>query len=600
MRPGEGWIGRLFDLDVHIDARVPSRRELTVELRFAPRAVASVGADHVDLFAPVWTPGSYLVREYSRHHGRVTAVGADGTTRRCAKVAKNRVRVEFQPGDDVLVVRWTVYAHELSVRTADLTDAHAYWNHACLLLWPVGGEGLRARVQVAFPADWQIATAAAQRPAVAGNDAGGLAVFEPRELAAIVDAPILIGRNRRIDWTIRGVLHSVVLDGLAGIEPRPTLAADIEAIVEQAAAVFGGDLPYARYLFLCLFAEEGHGGLEHAESTTLLTGRAAFASDKGYREFLSLAAHELFHAWNVKRLRPVEFWQYDYERENYTDFLWLIEGWTAYYDDLLCLRAGLFTRAQYLEAMAKNVETMLGAPGRRKLSLRESSHDAWIRLYRPDENTRNSSQNYYGNGAVAAMCLDLHIRLATDGSCCLDDVLRRLWATTFARGRGYTRSDVDAALAEVAGPAAIRQLAELVDDRLDPPLAELLASFGLALQRRDTDRVMLGVQFASGSLVVASVTAGTPADEAGLHPGDEVLAVAGLRASASSWQDLWSAVAKAEANVEVLIARRGVVQQVRVRPVPSQGSIALEVRATTTADERRRLAAWLPERPEKR
>jgi predicted metalloprotease with PDZ domain len=451
-------------------------------------------------------------------------------------------------------------------------------------------------VSVRFPAGWDLACALPLTgEGVVDEATSRRATFAPRGLDEVMDAPCLVGRFRRFDWLVRGVPHGVVLDGLAGVEPPPTLQADLQAIVERAAAVFGGELPYARYLFLCLFAADGHGGLEHADSTTLLMARTALCSEKGYREFLALAAHELFHAWNVKRLRPAEFWRYDYERENYTEFLWLVEGWTAYYDDLLCLRAGLFTRSQYLEAAAKNVNAMLGAPGRLRLSLRESSFDAWIRLYRPDEHTRNSSQNYYTNGAVAAMCLDLFVRRETRGARSLDDVLHGLYASTFRAGRGYTLDDVQRVLREVAGDGAVAWLGSLVDDRLEPPLEGLLAAFAVKVVAKDAARPLLGVQFETGSLLVASVTAGTPADEAGLHPGDEILAVAGLRADSGRWADVWSAVAKVGQPVELLLARRGVIERAVVTPRPSPGTVALEVDPAAPEGARGLLGGWLPE-----
>jgi predicted metalloprotease with PDZ domain len=588
------------DLDYFIDARSPGSRRLTLELRFRPSVVPVQTVDGtraVELFVPVWTPGSYLVREYARHFGPVTAVSSEGSRLSCEKVAKNRYRVALPGGEDGVCVRWSVYAHELSVRTADVTAAHAYWNHACLLLWPVGGEALRARIDVAFPAAWQLASGA-ECEAASGQTLPGAAsvAFPPRSLDEVLDAPILIGSLRRHDWVTLGVPHAIVLDGLAGIEPCATLVDDLHAVVVEAAKVFGGSLPYRRYVFLCLLAAEGHGGLEHAESTTLLASRTALIGGDGYREFLALAAHELFHAWNVKRMRPEEFWRYDYERENYTGFLWLIEGWTSYYDDLLCLRAGISDRAQYLAAMAKNIEAMFHAPGRMQQSLRESSFDAWIRFYRPDENTRNSSQNYYRNGAVAAMCLDLHLRSATAGTRCLDDVLRHLYAATYGRDRGYSLADVHEVLASVAGPSAVKLLSALVDGPFDPPIAELLAPFGVGLVRRDSGCPQLGVNFESDSMVVSSVTTGTAADEGGLHPGDEVLAVEGLRVRSANWQEIWLAVAKPEVSVRVLYSRRGVVGELSVRPQPSPGTVALEVGAKLSAAQARLLDGWLPER----
>ncbi len=594
-------------LDYRIDVRRPAAREVDVTLEFAVADVAagaSSDAATVELFLPSWTPGSYLVREFARHLGRVRAVDV-ATVREvpCRKVAKNRFRIDGAPRGGRVRLHWKVHAAELTVRTADVTDQHALWNHACLLLWPSGADGLLARLTVTVPSGWSVACALTREAASGAADpdhvvtAGGVPVrFAPAPLDRVMDAPLLAGRLARQEFVAAGVAHTVVLEGLGPVETPARLAADLQAIVESAAALFGGPLPYARYLFLCVFTVDGHGGLEHGDSTTLLAPRTALASDKGYFDFVSLAAHEPFHAWNVKRMRPAELWRYDYERENYTEFLWLIEGWTAYYDDLLCLRAGVFSRRQYLDAAARNVNAMLAAPGRFELSLRESSFDAWIRLYRPDANTRNSSQNYYVNGAVAAMCLDLWLRRESRGARSLDDVVRSLWTQTYARGRGYTLADVEQALVAAGGAGAVQFLESLVADRLEPDLGALLAAVGLELRTADTDRCWLGVQFENGTTIVAAVTAGAPAHVAGLHAGDEVLAIDGLRTDPARWQDVWQAVAKVGKPLTVLHARRGLIGSCQVVPQASPGTVSLVPKADADDGALALLASWLPER----
>jgi predicted metalloprotease with PDZ domain len=608
-------------LEYRIDVRRPAAREIEVVLEFVPGELpGAVDAEpsaegrgqtstrrpdeetSIELFLPTWTPGSYLIREYSRHLGRLQVTdAADGTGLPCRKVAKNRYRIALRARERRVRVGWRVHAHELTVRTADVTAEHAYWNHACLLLWPCGAESVPARLTIRVQDGWDLActlprAARADLDPVDGAVSGPI-VFAPASFDRIMDTPVLAGRLQRLDWRTRGVPHTVVLDGLGPISVPPRLASDLQAVVEAAADVFEGALPYQRYLFASLFTAEGQGGLEHADCTTLLAPRTALATDKGYLDFVSLAAHELFHAWNVKRMRPAELWRYDYERENYTEFLWLIEGWTAYYDDLLCLRAGVCTRQQYLEAAARNVNAMLAAPGRFALSLRESSFDAWIRLYRPDANTRNSSQNYYVNGAVAAMCLDLWLRRETRGARSLDDVVRALYQSTFSQHRGYTMADVQRVLADVAGAGAGGFLSGLLDGALDPDLRTLLAAAGIALRTNDADRPFLGVQFESASTVVAAVTGGSPAHEAGIAPGDELIALGGVRVDAARWQDVWQSLAKVGAPLPLLYARRGLVATGAVVPRGSPGTVTLAVDATADASARALLAGWLVERP---
>lgn len=550
--------------------------ELLVTLVASVQAVARADG-LLELFLPTWTPGSYLIREFARQLSRVEASDAETNLRLpCRKVAKNRFVVLETGAVERVRIAYRVYAHELTVRTADVTQEHAFWNHACVLLWPVGHDDLEARITLDLPAGWDVATALPRQAGSSGLEASRQHVtLMARGMEHAFDSPVLAGTLRRVPWTTRGIEHEAVLDGLAGVEPPASLAQDLHRIVEVAADVFDLPLPYERFVFLCLFAADGHGGLEHGESTTLLFSRTALRSDKGYREFLALAAHELFHAWNVKRLRPVEFWRYDYEQENYTSLLWLLEGWTAYYDDLLCLRAGLLTPTDYLGIVAKSIQSLWNTPGRRQSSLQESSYDAWIRLYRPDENTRNSSLNYYAHGAIAAMCMDLEVRAATNGARCLDHVLRHLYANTYKAGRGFAEQDVWAAFEAVAAPRVAELARRLVQEHLEPDLVEALARIGVKLELRDTERPHLGLQFDAGATTVGSVTGDSPAHRAGLQPGDEILAIQSLRVTSSSWADVFQAVAAVNRPLQVLFARRGAVRSTTVTPEPGQGTVTL-------------------------
>jgi predicted metalloprotease with PDZ domain len=581
-----------------IDATRPESGHLAVTATFGVgakgiRAQEAGSEGRLVLFLPVWTPGSYLVREFARHLNRPAARdAATGQALPVEKIGKNRFAIALDPATERVAVDYTVYAHELSVRTADLSDAHAYWNNACVLMWPVGAETRPANLTIRHRADWQFACALEETaPArVTG------AVTERRLCAAdadaIYDAPVLIGALERHEWLVDDVPHTLVLDGLAGVRPKASLVDDLAAIVHEAKAVFGA-LPYDQYLFQALFTTDAHGGLEHANSTTLLMGRAALTSDRGYEDFLTLAAHELFHAWNVKRMRPRELWRYDYERENHTSMLWLIEGWTAYYDDLLVRRCRRMPRRNYLARAAKNVQQLRQTPGRLRLSLAESSHDAWIRLYRPDENTRNSSQNYYVNGAVAAMCLDLTIRQRSDGARSLDQVVRLLYERTFAAGRGYDRGDVDAAVRDVGGDEAVDLLQGLVDGPLDPDLGPLLRSHGLELIAQDAGAPHLGITFATGGTTIASVAAGGAAATAGLMAGDELLALGGLRVDNHTWQDVFQARARVGEPLPVLLARRGVVIERTAMPEAGLGTLVIQPAASATDAERALGDAWL-------
>ncbi len=577
----------MVDLAFSLDVRAPARRRIEVSLE-CDRSVFGTTATEGLLFLPVWTPGSYLVREFARHLGPVVATdAATGAPLPCRKVGKNRYGVGLAPGARRIRLTYHVHAGELTVRTADVTADHAFWNHANVLLWPVGGRGLTAEVAVRAPAGWRVACTLPRR------DGGDGPVFSAGDLDAAMDAPVLCGDLVELQWAAGGVAHRALLEGTGGVTPPAGMVSDLASITRCAIEVFG-EVPYRDYTFLCLFADAGHGGLEHRDGSVLLAARTALRPGKAYQDLLGLAAHELFHAWNVTRMRPQELWVYDYEQENHTSMLWLAEGFTAYYDDLICLRAGVIDQGEYLETVARNVQNLLTGQGRRKQSLAAASHDAWIRFYRPDANTRNSTQNYYGNGAVAAMCLDLTIRAATGGRCCLDDAMRHLWQTTWKQGRGYERADVEASLQHAAGTDLGPLLASLVDGPLEPGLEPLLRQFGITIRQKENGKPYLGLGFQDGCTVVGFVNEDGPAFEAGIAAGDEVLALDGLRVTADSWTPVFQAVAAVGRSLQVLVSSRGVVRTRSLVPIANPGGpLALEPIRDCSGEAAGLRAGWL-------
>ena len=575
-------------LNFTLDLREPARRHVHVTL-----VIDFAEADQVDgleFLLPAWTPGSYLIRDYCRHIGDFRVENAEsGESLPWRKTAKNRYRVTPPTGCSRGALRYSVYAHELTVRTSDLTDSHAFISGATVFLWPVSDPGAKAVVRLQVPDSWGVATSLR-----AVRETPGGWRLEGAGLDEFVDSPILAGSFSTLSFTALDRPHSLVLDGLNGIEPPETLVRDTAAIVEHAAAVFGGPPPYEDYKFLCMFTDSGRGGLEHSASSALLAPRSTFAPEDSYREFMGLVAHEFFHVWNVKRMRPHELWEFDYERENHTELLWLAEGFTAYYDDHLCRRAGISTSRQYLEVLAKTISDLRQTPGRLRQSLSEASFDAWIRLYRPDENTRNSTLSYYGNGALAAVSLDLHIRAQTAGSKSLDDAMANLYQRTYLAGRGYTFTDVEEVLGEVAGQDMASRLHALVRQPLDPDFAALLAPFGLELEEAESQRAYLGIRVKTRSTDVASVLRDGPADIAGLMPGDELLAMDGHRVRSETWSKISRQVASVDSPLQVLVARRGRILTVTVRPTVQPATsltIAKCSNPTPKQDELRR--GWL-------
>jgi len=420
--------------------------------------------------------------------------------------------------------------------------------------------------------------------------------FEAQDLDEVVDSPCLAGDLDIREFEVLGRPHSFALDGLDAVPLPERLLTDTEAIIEQAAAIFGGDLPYDRYQFLALFSGDGRGGLEHTDSSTLLAPRTTFAPRKDYENFAGLVAHEFFHVWNGKRMRPSGLWEFDYERENYTTLLWVTEGFTAYYDDLICRRAGILSGDRYLKLLSDNLSSFHRTPGRLLHPLSSSSFDAWIKLYRPDEHSRNSTQSYYTHGALAAMCFDLRIRDATGGERSLDDVVAQLYRATYEQGRGYSDDDVVSALSDAAGQDMAPLKAQLIDGPFDPTFDEFLNPVGLRVGRKAGDLPLLGVQFQARELKLASVLDGGAGQEGGLAPGDEILALNGLRVTRATWPSVLENVWRPEDPLHLLISRRGVILERTISPDPNP-TRSWAIERDPDADERalKLRQAWLCE-----
>lgn len=568
-----------------IDLAAAHQGEIRIELELAPAA-----GGIRDLFLPVWTPGSYLVREYSRHLHDLQAeeVADSGAGRQLPveRLAKNRYRVE---SESALRIRYSIYARERTVRTSFASDRYAYWNGACVYLWPVGFESEPATVEIELPADWELYCSGTPQ------GTGRLRTLQLDDLDAAVDTPCLAGSALVQELECMGRPHRFVHADLEPFEPRSCFLEDAEKVLLEVSAVFAADPPpYDDYTFLCLYGATGRGGLEHQDSSTLLAPRSTFRDSADYEDFMGLVAHEFFHVWNVKRMRPADFWRFDYERENYTELLWVAEGFTAYFDDLCCLRAGVLDLSRYAKILTRHIGNMLDMPGRLRQSLAEASFDAWVRFYRQDENTRNSTSNYYSNGALAAFCIDARLRRETSGEGNLEAALRRLYRETFVAGRGFREQDVLDSLSAVAGTKMDEWVRELVRSPFEPNLEEALATYGMRWREASEPGPWLGVRFREGKTTVALVHRGSPAWESGLLPGDEVLAVDRLQVTGATWADAFGQLARVGGTNELLLARDGRIlqQSVTLREHPFQGAAVevMESAADAAVEQRMR---WL-------
>ena len=364
-------------------------------------SVPTGGDPALEVVQPVWTPGSYKIRDYSQHVEALRAESAGGNPLDVAKTAKHRWRVSTWGARRVLI-SYRVYGHELSVRTNYIDADFALLNGAATFLTKVEEPSRRHEVDVVLRPEWNEVVTFLQR-----HPSGGPHRFSAPDYDTLVDSPIFLGSPHTYRFEVGGIPHSLVDQGGVTLWDSQRAGRDLERISRTECELWG-TIPYKSYTFLNLITDS-RGGLEHREGSVLMTHVYATRSRKAYLEWLSLAAHELFHAWNVKRLRPVELGPFDYERENYTRSLWVAEGVTSYFDDLIVFRSGLSTRDEYLAALSKGIHRIQTTPGRRVRTLEEASFDAWIKLYQPNPNTDNSSISYYtkgGGGLFSPRCAD--------------------------------------------------------------------------------------------------------------------------------------------------------------------------------------------------
>jgi len=521
-----------YDVDL---SRTAAHR-VTVRMSVRPD-----GAPALDVALPVWTPGSYLVREFARHVLDLSAADGQGRPLPVEKLDKNTWRVTTR-GAELVRVEYELYANERSVRTNHADDRHAFLSPAATFAFVRGRLDEPHRVNVAAPAGWRVFTALAE-------EGGG---WRAPDYDTLVDSPIEVGPHRVLDYEQQGVPFRIVLAGEGDVD-EARLRDDTAKVTASVAGIFGA-LPFERYLFLFELVDSGGGGLEHEDCCVCMVSRWSLAKPSDYRGFLGLVAHEFFHAWNVKRFRPAALGPFDYDKENYTGDLWVAEGITSYYDDLSLLRAGLYPKVEdYLSERAKAFKELAELPGARRMSLARASRDTWIKFYRPDENSSNSSVSYYSKGALVALLLDLRIARLTGGERGLADVLRLGWKRYTAAGEGYPEGALAALASEVAGRDLSGFFADYVEGTAPLEPAADLESVGLRVSvepetaERDLARDAEGFLLAptlgvntvdeGGLCKLSVVLEDGAAFAAGLSVDDVILAVDEMRVGPGTLQD---------------------------------------------------------------
>ncbi|NRR33920.1 M61 family metallopeptidase [Oxalobacteraceae bacterium] len=533
--------------------------------------VDAPSADGQVFALPAWIPGSYMVREFARNIVRIRAE-SNGQPVALTKLDKHSWKAApLKDGSAALTLEYEVYAWDLSVRAAHLDQTHGFFNGTSVFLRVLGQEDQPHQVDIQKPADeaarsWRVATALPELKA----RRYGFGSYIAGDYDELIDHPVEMGDFALATFKAHGIWHDIVVSGKVPNLDMARLCTDLKAICETQIAFFEPKTrkaPMERYVFLTLAVGDGYGGLEHRASTALICARADLPSSAapktkdisdGYLQFLGLCSHEYFHTWNVKRIKPAAFAPYDLQVENYSPLLWLFEGFTSYYDDLMLVRAGIIGEPAYFKLLGKTVGSVLRGSGRSKQSVAESSFDAWTKYYRQDENAANAIISYYTKGSLVALGLDLTIRAKTAGKKSLDDVMLALWERYgrdfyHGAGRGVTPAEVEALFDEISGSKLKSFFDKYVRGTDDLPLAKLLAPFGIKYSdERKSAKPSLDVNPGrdGNDCKLSTVHEGGAAHRAGLSAGDLLVAIDGLRVNAT--------------NLETLLGRYGVGSRVTV------------------------------------
>ncbi len=578
---------------------------------FAVTVTVKKPAPEGQVFAlPAWIPGSYMIREFARNIVQLRAESA-GIPVQAKKIDKHSWHVE--PCRGPLTLQYDVYAWDLSVRAAHLDHTHGFFNGTSVFLRAVGQEDLPHVVDIRRPDDpqcsgWRVATALPELRA----RRYGFGTYVAADYDELIDHPVEMGLFELATFKAHGVPHDVVITGMVPNLDMARLATDLKKICEAQIALFEPRTkraPMDRYVFMTLAVGDGYGGLEHRASTALICSRADLPvkgrkeMSDGYRTYLGLCSHEYFHTWNVKRIKPAVFAPYDYQEENYTSLLWLFEGFTSYYDDLMLVRSGLIDEDAYLGMLAKSINGVLRGSGRNKQSVAESSFDAWVKYYRQDENAPNAIVSYYAKGSLIGLALDLTIRAETNGKRSLDDVMRALWkrygrdfyADGARSGSGVTEAEVETLFDEISGLKLKRFFDRYVRGTDDPPFAKLFNSFGIAVSdtRKDA-KVSLGVRTGreGSDCKLANVYEGGAAHRAGLSGGDLLVAINGIRVTATNLESLLARYRIGDIVQIHAFRRDELMQFTAVLAADGAPQLSLSAQPKPVAEARRR-AAWL-------
>lgn len=523
--------------------------------------IKDVETPQVEVKMPVWAPGSYLVREFAKNVNLVKAFDEQGTALTVTK--KNKNSWEIQKGNAKKIkVKYEVYAFELSVRTSFLDLTHGYVSGTGIFMYV---DNLKAKPGnlsvIPYKTFQKISTSLPVASESLSADGGKQ--FEFANYDQLVDCPIEIGNQEVFDFNSDGVRHTVAIYGTGNYDIA-TLKKDMAKITHTATEVFGEN-PNKSYTFIIHNVVDGQGGLEHMNSTTLSVNRWTYQGTE-YIDFLSLVAHEYFHLWNVKRIRPVELGPFNYDEENYTSLLWVMEGFTSYYDELLLRRAGYYSTEQYLQKLLSSLNYVEGSEGSRIQPVAHASFDAWIKAYRPNENSANTTMTYYSRGALMGAILDAQIVAKFNGKKCLDHFMQQLYQDFYKKlNRGFSEAEFQKALSDFMGEDMTPFFRDYINDTKIPPYAQIFGAVGLKTEYTGVAKPSFGASFgqSGGQVIVKSVRVNSAAENAGLSVNDEVIGVNGFRVDQGALDGIIAGTPVGE-KLNLLISRDELLLEIQV------------------------------------
>ncbi len=537
----------------------PQAHYVDVEMKYkSTRPILSYQPSTIKM--PVWTPGSYLVREFSKNVEGLQAWGGKGNLLKTEKTAKNTWAVYDNPGEQV-TVKYRVYANEISVRTSFVDVSHAFLSPTGIFMYVDNTINNPTTVTIKPFKNWTKISTGLEPVSGKPN------MFQAVDFDILFDSPIEVGNQDIFEFTAAGVKHEVAMYG-GGNYNKEALQRDMAKIVTEETIVFGEN-PNKRYVFIVHNFQSYGGGLEHLNSTVLGASRMNYTNEKDYKGFLGLVAHEYFHLWNVKRLRPKALGPFDYTAENYTPNLWIAEGFTAYYDNLMLRRTSFYSPEKYLDLIAGDISAVENQPGNRVQPVSEASLDAWIKYYRPNENSKNSTISYYDKGSLIGMIMDLEIIGATKGQKSLDDVMKAMYEEYYKKQkRGYTDAEFKVMAEKVAGKSLDKIYADYINGTNPINYPDYLGYAGLLLsnenQGKNTPYLGIASAVKEGQLTITHVSRGKAAWKDGLNVNDEIVGIDGYRITSVDELDKMISSKKVGDKINVLISRDGILQTIEI------------------------------------